>query len=400
VAASIRVREASPPRALDGRKPAHPAGLLRPLAALVALGLAAALAPSEARAGECRPPTPECHLENGQRLLKSDPGRAAEELRASYELDERTDTLALYATALQLDRRYAHALEVWQRVIAFRESELEAARATVRAAGGSRRRAARAAAAAIQQQMEQAAEAIIQLWPHVGRVRVQLPAGQQLAVSRDGVEVDASRDVLVDAGRDELVFTRRDGSVARVVVEVAAGASAKIDAPPAPVAAAAQPKPAKPVKLAQPKPAAPETPARALAAAEPPAEAVSAPPLVVRVAEEPRARRMSRVGLGLVAGGVVAGGIAGSLGYLASRDYDRAQAGGCAEGRCPAGPAAELAERSNDRARLAQISAVGAGALIATGVTLWIVGRGKARRPAADVALRVAPSSAAIAWRF
>ncbi|HSK03609.1 MAG TPA: hypothetical protein VK932_20295, partial [Kofleriaceae bacterium] len=103
----------------------------------------------------------------------------------------------------------------------------------------------------------------------------------------------------------------------------------------------------------------------------------------------------------LVAGAVVAGGIAGGLGYLADRDYDRALESGCSDaGQCPIGPAADLAERSNDRARLAQISAVGAGALLATGVTLWIVGRGKTRRAATDMSLRVAPSSAAIAWRF
>jgi hypothetical protein len=110
---------------------------------------------------------------------------------------------------------------------------------------------------------------------------------------------------------------------------------------------------------------------------------------------------MSRIGLGLVAGAAVAGGIAGTLGFLADRDYDRALESGCnAAGQCPIGPAADLAERSNDRARLAQISAIAGGALLATGVTMWIVGRGKTRRAATDVSLRVDPSSAAIAWRF
>lgn len=373
-------------------------------ASWVALCISGVIAHQEAHAGECAPSTPECHLENGSRLLDSDPKRAAEELLASYKLDERTDTLALYATALERARRYASALETWQRVIVFRESELDAAKAAARASSSRKRAAARTARARAQQGLEQAAEAIIRLWPSVGKVRVRIPAGQQVAVSRDGIEVDVARDVLVNAGRDELVFTREDGSAARVVVEVAAGGSAKIDAPAEPVAKPAA-KPA--ARLAAKAPAKAE-PVKAPApmAAEEEAAPVAAParpmPLAkVRLVDEPRSPTMSRIGLGLVAGAVVAGGIAGGLGYLADRDYDRALDSGCNDaGRCPIGPAADLAERSNDRARLAQISAIGAGAMLATGVTLWIVGRGKTRRAAEEVSVRVAPSSAAIAWRF
>jgi hypothetical protein len=390
----------------------HPGGLLRRSAGWLAIGVSVALLHTEAHAGECTPPSPECHLKNGKELLDGDPKRAADELLASYKLDERTDTLVLYATALERDKRYAVALETWQRVIVFRESELEAAKENAAKGGKRQRAAARAAMAKSEKGMEQAAEAIMKLWPSVGRVRVRIPAGEQLAVSRGGAEVDPSRDVLVNAGRDELVFTRKDGSTKRVVVEVAAGGSAKVDAPTAEAIAKATPKkadPPRPQKIEQPRPAKVEAPVAAeLPKAKPPAEPVVAaeerpsPPLTtVRLAEEPRSRTMSRVGIGLVAGAVVAGGIAGTLGYLADRDYDDAIAGGCsADGQCPFGPAADLAQRSNDRARIAQISAIGAGAMLATGVTLYIVGRGKTRRAATDVTLRVAPSSAAIAWRF
>jgi hypothetical protein len=371
----------------------------RPLTWGVAIGLSVVIAHSEARAGECTLPTPACHLENGQELLKTDPKRAAEELLASYNLDERTETLALYATALQLDHRYALALETWQRIIVFRESELDAAK-SVR--GSSRRKAA---AAAAQKGMDQAAEAIIKLWASVGRVRIQLPAGQQLTVTRDGVEVDPSRDVLVNAGRDELVFARKDGASKRVVVEVAAGGSARIEAPTA--ADLAPPKPAKPAapKPAAPKPAAPKLEPKPAApepaAPEDQAKQPEAPLTTVRLVEEPRSRTMSRVGLGLAAGGVVALGMAGGLAYLSGSDYDRARELGCSDdGQCPIGPAADRAQRSNDRARLAQISAIGGGALLATGVTLWFVGRKHTHRSATDVTLRLAPSSAAIAWRF
>lgn len=348
---------------------------------------------SEARAEPCALPTPACHLENGKDLLNSDPKRAAEELLASYKLDERTDTLVLYATALQLDHRYALALETWRRVIVFRESELDAAKEAARTASKKKLAAARAAVDRSQKQNEQAAEAIIKLWSNVGRAHVRLAAGQQFTVSHDGVEIDVAHDVFVNAGHDELVFTRKDGSVERVAVEVAAGGSAQIDAPSDSVAKAAPPKP-EPQKLVPVKPAEP------VASKPSPVEAPKPALAAVDFTEQPRSRTMSRVGLGLVAGGAVAGGIAIGLGYLASRDFDDSRTNGCSDaGQCPFGPAADLAQRSNDRARLAQISAIGSGVLLATGVTLFIVGRGKTHR-AAEVSLRVGPSSTALAWRF
>lgn len=343
---------------------------------------------AEARAEPCTTPTPACHLENGKDLLNSDPKRAAEELLASFQLDERTDTLVLYATALQLDHRYALALATWKRVIVFRDSEIGAAKDKARTATGRKLAAARAAAARAQKQSEQAAEAIIKLWPHVGRVRIAFPAGPQLAVTHDGVEVDVAHDVLVNAGRDELVFTHKDGTREHLEVEVAAGALAKIDAPPE-VVAPATPTPPPPVLVPLP-----------------PREAkpVEAPTPVLatrRTVDEPRSLTMSRVGLGLVAGAVVAGGVAGGFGYLANRDYDRSRTAGCsADGQCPFGPAADLAQRSNDRARFAQISAIGAGALAATGVTLWFIGRHKTHHAITDVSLTLSPSSTAIAGRF
>lgn len=436
----------------------------------LAVGLAVVLGRAEAWAGPCSAPTPACHLENGTELLTSDPRRAAEELLASYQLDERTDTLALYATALALDHRYALALDTWKRVIVFRDSELEAAREAARTSTGRKRAAARAAVARAQKQSEQAAEAIIQLWPRVGRVRIRLAPGPQIAVSRDGAPVDPSQDVIVNAGGDELVFTRSDGSVERVAVQVAAGAFVKIDAPvaqagaPAPVAVRSAPvappamradgarpattldpteeAPAKPARTpdaamataakpartpdataaisARPRPAdapvalaakpaadelvaSPSNPAEAQEAAAPPSAV--APARAVDEAPSPRALRLSRVGLGLVAGATIAGGVAGSFGYLASRDFDRARDAGCSgDGRCPFGPAADLAQQSNHRARIAQISAASALALAATGVTLWWIGHTKTHRTVTDVALHVGGSpgglSTALSGRF
>ena len=482
----------------------------------LAVGLAVALGRAEAWAQPCSAPTPACHLENGTELLTSDPRRAAEELLASYQLDERTDTLALYATALALDHRHALALDTWKRVIVFRDGELEAAREAARTSTGRKRAAARATVARAQKQSEQAAEAIIQLWARVGRVRIRLAPGQQVAVTRDGAPVDPAQDVIVNAGGDELVFTHRDGRVERVPVQVAAGAFVKIDAPAAPagtssgpavvtrapqpreretaapvaatagagsparpvatradggkpttppdaaVATAARPRtapvaatssaldrPADAVVVASTRPrpvdppaATPARPAASAAAvavaptrpgrpadpsvvspkpepvravapdaaddADADAAAVPRPALAAdRADSQPRWLTVSRIGLGLVAGAVIAGGVAGSYGYLAGRDFDSARAAGCSDdGRCPFGPAADLAQQSNDRARIAQISAVSAVALAATGATLWWVGRGRTHPTVTDVALHVGPSTAsggvstAISGRF
>jgi len=469
----------------DGWSVVHRADLSRACAWIAACVAVAIGQP--ARAETCAPPTPACHLENGKALLRSDPRRAAEELLASFKLDERTDTLELYATALQLDHRYALALETWKRVIVFRDSEVETAREAAQTARGGKLAAIRKAMARAQKQSEEAAAAIIKLWPEVGRVRVRIPPGQQFTVSRDGVEVDVSRDVLVNAGGDALVFTRRDGSVERVAVEVAAGGAATIDAPADAVAQRASPAAPRVEKARSPEPevvAKAETSAKPKASRADPAALVARPdasrseviakpeagpkpeavrkpeggpkpeagpkseggpePEAVRkpegalnpevapkpeaapkpgvlprraepeepepqetalaterFVEEPRSRTMSRVGLGLTAGAIVAGGLAGSFGYLASRDHDRSRELGCnASDQCPFGPAADVAQRSNDRARVAQISAIAGGALLATGVTLWIVGRSKTRRAAPDVALHIGPSSTSIAWRF
>jgi len=364
-----------------------------------AIWFAVVLGPSLAEAKDCPPASPECHLENAKELLKSDPKRAAEELVISYRLDERTDTLQLYATVLEADKQYASALETWKRVIVFRDSEITAAKELAAKPSVRKRGKARGDMARAQKQSEEAAAAIIRLWPKVGKVKIKLTPGEQVAVWRGGIEVDATRDVLVNAGRDELVFKRSDGREERVVVEVAAGASTKLDAPRAGTLAK---KPPRKQTIEQAKPEPEVAAKKPLPKLQPKPEAEEAEPdlTAMRFEEQPRSPRMSRIGLGMIAGGVVAGALAGTYGYLSARDFDRAKDAGCGGGECPVGPAADLAERSNDRARFAQISAIAGGALVATGVTLWVVGRGKTRRAATEVTLRVSPSSAAIGWGF
>lgn len=348
---------------------------------------------SPAHAGDCAPPTPECHLANGKKLLGSDPRRAADELLASYKLDERTETLTLYAQALQADKQYALALETWQRIIVFRESELEAAKE------GMRRRKTAAAARVQKERAQEASEAaaaeIMKLWGSVARVRVKL-AGEQVMITRGGIEVDASKEIVINAGGDELVFTRRDGASARAKVQLAAGQSTTIGVPTL-VAA-------KPAMVSSTTPPATELPARDTPVAPSPREVVEPTPSIVEtdvaagIDARPRSRTMSRVGIGLGAAGIVGLGVAATFGVIASNDFEQARALGCdTDGQCPIGAATQMAERSNDRARAAQITAIGGGALLATGVTLFLLGR----RPAEQermMTVTVNPSSISIGW--
>lgn len=362
----------------------------------MAFGLAVMLAHSKAYAGDCAPPTPECHLANGRKLLDSDPRAAAAELLASYKLDERTETLTLYATALSRDKQYARALETWQRIIIFRESEIESAKEAMRAASVSKRKAARAAEAKAQEASEQAAAEIMKLWPNTAKVRVRIAPGQQYTVSAAGVELDISKEVLVNANRDELTFTRSDGSAQKLVVEVPPGQTRTVDAPKE---RGAKPAPA-PMPEPAPAPAPTPAPMPAPITVEPTPSVVSTKPtMAMRTSGEQRSRTMSRVGIGLAAGGVVALGVAGTFGLLANRDFDRAQELGCnSDGDCPVGQAANLGDQARDRTRVAQITAIGGGALLVTGATLWILGRGKTHRESSEMTVSVGTNSLSLGW--
>jgi len=189
---------------------------------------------------------------------------------------------------------------------------------------------------------------------------------------------------------------------AKPAAPVATLADAMKPAAPVDAVSSANPRSADAPVVPSARPAAPGNAVADDASAAAPSSALAA----ARAVHEPRSLTLSRVGLGLVAGAVVAGGVAGSFGYLASRDFDRARTAGCsADGRCPFGPAADLAQQSNHRARIAQISAASALALAATGATLWWVGRRNTHRTVTDIALHVGPVEAgglstAISGRF
>jgi hypothetical protein len=393
--ASDRIRQ-------SGRKNGVHHTLLKSTGGMAVL-LAALLAHSEAAAQDCGQANPSCHLENGKKLMGSDPKGAAAEFLTSFKLDERTDTLVLYAKALEADQQDALAAETWQRIITYRESELTAAKE-------SRNGALQATA---KKKLDEAAGALIKLNPKIARVRIKFGMGVKPVVSRDGVEVDATKEIIVKSGKDELLFTKKDGTQAKHVVSLTAGENVRIDAPDkysAPQVAKVEPKTQPKVEPKVEPKTEPKVAVTTPSEGKEPVEIKPKDPAMQKPwANQPRdtkagggGKGMSRVGLIAIAGGVVLGGVATGFGIVANNDFNKAIDGGCdGDGNCPIGnqQAIDLANRSNDRARVAQITAIGAGALIATGVTLWFLGKSKEKRQS-TMSLHVGSSSAALAWRF
>jgi hypothetical protein len=255
-----------------------------------------------------------------------------------------------------------------------------------------------AVAARAKRQADAASVASKKLETKIARVRVKFAPGPKPTVTRDGHEVDATKEILVKAGTDELVFTAKDGTVDKRTLVLTAGENVRIDYPDPAKAAPPKVEPPKvdPPKIEQPKVEQPKV--------EQPK--VQPDPVIVTKPEPSlthspgSGKNMSRTGIALVGGGVILAGVATTFGILAARDFNRAQDAGCnSDAECPIGsPGADLVDQSNHRARIAQITAIGAVALAGTGVTLWFMGRNKERR--ANVSLKVAPSSATLAWRF
>ncbi len=344
-------------------------------------GLAVALAllaPTHARAADCTSnPTPACHLAEGNKLVKSNPKQAAVEFLASYKLDERTDTLELYAVALEADKQTALAGETWERIVKYRESELTAAKEQKKSA------------TAAQRKLDGATKAVKKLEATTAKVRIKLNPGPPPKITRDGNEVDANKEIWVKSGSDELVFTFSDGSSVPVPVNLKVGENVRIDAPkPRPV------EPPKPVDV-QPPPVVTKDP-------EPPVVGMTEPdvrPLPPGPSETQPSNFKRNLGYGLIGGGVILAGVATTFAIVASNRFSDAKDAGCDDdANCPAGRATNLAEQSNDNARVAQITGIGAAALIGTGVTLWLLHKKEANR--SSMTINVTGKSAGFGWRF
>jgi hypothetical protein len=354
-------------------------GTSRPTRLLIGLGLALAAAP--AAADTCDPPSPECHLKNGEKLLKTDPKGAAAELLASYKLDERTDTLTLYAQAVQADGQYGLALETWQRIILFRESEIDAAKE----AKGKEKAKATAKAKDAQAKSEEAATEIQKLWGKVGKVKINNLNG--MTVTRPGgAEVDATKEVLVTSGHDELVFTRADATTKTLTVEVAAGSTKAYDAPTgsdAPMKEPVAPQPL--VKDHGGEKTVVET--------RPDGQTIT-------YTEAPRSPGMAKAGLVIGGVGAVGLGVGATFAIIAHGKYSDAKDLGCdSDNNCPTGAATRKARSANDNARVANVGLIGGGALVVTGAILYYVGH-KSVRKESDVQVSLTPDFVGVGWSF
>jgi len=349
-------------------------------------GLAVAialLAPTQASAADCTSnPTPACHLAEGNKLVKSNPKQAAASFLASYKLDERTDTLELYAVALEADKQYALAAETWERIVKYREGELTAAKEQKKNI------------AAAQRKMDGAAKSVTKLEASTAKVRIKLNPGPPPKITRDGNEVDASKEIWVKSGSDELVFTFADGSSAAVPVQLKAGENVRIDAP--------KPKLVEPPKPPVEEPKPPVEPPVVKKDPEPPVVGMTDPevkPLPPGPSEPQHSNFRRNLGFGLMGGGVILAGVATTFAIVASNKFSDAKDAGCDDdANCPAGRATNLAEQSNDNARVAQITGIGAVALIGTGVTLWLLHKKESNK--SSMTINVSGKSAALGWRF
>lgn len=344
----------------------------------------ALLSPSEAKA-DCA--TPQCHLDAGKKAIKTDPKKAAAEFLASYKLDERTDTLELYAAALENDKQWALAAETWERIVKYRDSELTTAKEQKK----------QAAIAASQRKVTAAAKSLNKLEAKTAKVRIKLNPGVPPKVTRDGTEVDVTKEIFVKVDGDELLFTFADGTSEKVPVNLKAGENVRIDAPaPKPVEPPKPPDPPKP-PVDPPKPPVDVKPEPKDTAMQPPPEDKPLPPMVP---EGKPSNTKRNIGIALVGGGVILAGVATAFGVVASNRFSDAKDAGCNDdGECPVGSRGlELAEQSNDNARVAQITGIGAAALIGTGVTLWMLGRKESKK--SNMTVQVTGKSAAFSWRF
>ncbi|HEY4178003.1 MAG TPA: hypothetical protein VGM90_14245 [Kofleriaceae bacterium] len=354
-------------------------GTSRPTRLLIGLGLALAAAP--ASADTCDPPSPECHLKNGEKLLKTDPKGAAAELLASYKLDERTDTLTLYAQAVQADGQLGLALETWQRIILFRESEIDAAKE----AKGKEKAKANAKAKDAQAKSEEAATEIQKLWGKVGKVKLNGSLAGGTVTRPGGAEVDASKEILVTSGHDELVFKRADGSTKTLAVEVAAGSTKAYDVPAGSDPTAPGPVPPPVVND--------ESGAKTVVETKPDGQAIT-------YTEGPRSKTMANVGLGVAGVGVVGLAVGTTFAIIARGKYSDAKDLGCdSDNNCPTGAATRKARTANDNAQVANVGLIGGGALVVTGAILYYVGH-KSVRKESDVQVSITPDSVGIGWSF
>jgi len=339
-----------------------------------ALILVATLVASDASA-ECNDTAAACDLKAGTALLKSDPKEAAKKLRASYDADPQTSTLALYAHALNLDKRFVASAKVWRRVHTRLDSELVTARAKLRNTrlDGNQTSIDRVVASisSLERQLAVADRQIASLKQQTARVTLEFaggapPDGLQVSQPDEGEIKNPFDDkILVTPGKDVLIVTYPDGKTVTLDIAIAAGGEQTVIVP------------AQEVAIEKPAP-----PPRAVP--EPESEEEESSPAA-------RGHTKRWIGLGFLGGAAVSFGTALVFQLRSNTAWDEALANGCSDnGDCDARGAA-LAQTSQDRANIALGATIAGSAFVATGVVFLLLDRRDGKTSSSTARIDVVP---------
>jgi hypothetical protein len=310
-----------------------------------------------------------CAFDAGKELLPSQPRDAALKFQASYKLEPKVTTLAFYAQALGKASEYARAHEAWERVRAQADKELADATISNRAIQSSANKAeierSRDNLEKAQERLDNATNALIELAPHVARVRLRLPPGTPPAgmlITRRGDEdasLGLSAEIVVNAVHDSLRLTYADGHTQDLEIAVSAGSVETIIIPGVATAQEKNPEPRD----------------------EPP------PPNSVL-----HTRRW--IGIGVAGAGVLSLGISVWAGLDARSKRDEARKLSCNDdlSMCPP-EALGIANAAQSRGNLSTGFFIGGLALVGAGVVVWLTApTGQSLRSATENAWHVTPA--------
>jgi len=312
-------------------------------------------AASSAVAERCDDAPAVCELDAGKAALVSDPAEAAKQLFASYQLEPKPGTLAVYAYALHRAHRYAESYEAFTRAKTAFEAIVAATAKTVDGAKAAQDLAALSRA---QRELVDAQNTLQNIESELGllrsltaEVRVRYAAGAPpagLLIARRGagdVDDPFGHPFIIDAPADTLVVTYPDGKRREIALALAGGATQTVVIP------------------------APEVPAAVAPANPAPAIPAPAPDPI-----EPRHHTARWTGLALLVAGASTASIAGIVAYDAHEDR-------CPDGMCASMASAVAAGQAKNREQLAAGVAIGGGVLALTGLVLAITDPGHSTAP-------------------
>ena len=312
-------------------------------------------AASSAVADRCDDAPAVCELNAGKAALASDPAEAAKQLYASYQLDPKPATLAVYAYALHRAHRYAESFEAFTRAKTAFEAIVAA---TARTVDGAKAAQDPAALSRAQREFVDAQNTLQNIESELGllrsltaEVRVRYaagapPAGLLIARRGAGDVVDPfGHPFIIDTPADTLIVTYPDGQSREIALALAGGATQTVVIP------------------------APDVPSVAAPANPAPTNPAPAPREI-----EPTHHTARWAGLALLVVGASAASVAGIVAYDAHEDR-------CPDGMCESMASAVAAADAKSREQLAAGVAIGGGVLALTGLVLAITDPGHSTGP-------------------